>query len=100
MCPWTDGRISGQILWTSVSRALIAEMVRLRGAWASASVQAMSTSVDELQLFETEHSRVVAALAKITAFMTALSGRCPVMGECLIIPQCTVAEAGPMQGHR
>ncbi|EPT00317.1 hypothetical protein FOMPIDRAFT_1030577 [Fomitopsis schrenkii] len=69
------------ILWTSVSRALIAEMVRLRGAWASASIQVTVSAGDELQMFENEHSRVVAALAKITAVMKALSRGCPLMGQ-------------------
>lgn len=98
--PHADWRTSGQILWTSVSRALIAEMVRLRGAWASASIQTMSSTVDELQIFETEHSRVVAALAKITAVMTALSGKCPLMGKCPIMLACTVADVCAMQGRR
>lgn len=56
-------------------------MVRLRGAWASASVQVMISAGDELQMFENEHNRVVAALAKITAVMTAFSRGCPLMGQ-------------------
>ncbi|KZT67106.1 hypothetical protein DAEQUDRAFT_714018 [Daedalea quercina L-15889] len=83
------------ILWTSVSRALIAEMVRLRGVWASASVQVGHSSAgDELQIVENEHSKVVAALAKITATMTALSSACPLMASQAAKIDQMVAQAG------
>lgn len=41
----------------------------------------MISAGDELQMFENEHNRVVAALAKITAVMTAFSRGCPLMGQ-------------------
>ncbi|KAH9829682.1 uncharacterized protein C8Q71DRAFT_863060 [Rhodofomes roseus] len=79
------------ILWTSVSRILIAEMVRLRSLWASTSVQ---VAHNDLQIVEGEHSRVVAALATITALMSALSPGCPLMAAQASKIEQMVAQAG------